>query len=106
MCCVTKNSLRPPLPASETSWLLSGPITLKLSKSSRNILTSSYFLVLHNPFCGGLLTPMRYDLERGGWSRGGRLGARGSRRGPTQVQLLLFRFRGFSSVKDLGNDLR
>src|ERR1700731_478087 len=54
MCCVTKNSLRPPLPASETSWLLSGPITLKLSKSSRNILTSSYFLVLHNPHSGRL----------------------------------------------------
>jgi len=59
-----------------------------------------------NPFCGGLLTPMRYDLERGWWSRGGRLGARGSRRGPIQIQVLLFRFRGFSSVKDLGNDPR
>src|SRR5580704_2738331 len=33
-------------------------------------------------------------------------GALGSRRRPTHVQVLLFRLRGFSSVKDLGNDPR
>src|SRR6516165_6937849 len=31
-----------------------------------------------NPFYDGrLLTPMRHDLKRGGWSRGGRLGRAG-----------------------------
>ena len=52
------------------------------------------------------VAPMRYDLERGGGAGEGVLGARRSRRGPTQVQGLLFRFRGFSSVKYLGNDPR
>jgi hypothetical protein len=52
------------------------------------------------------VAPMRYDLERGGWSRRGRFGRAETRRGPTQVQVLLFRFRGFSSVNYLGNDPR
>jgi hypothetical protein len=52
------------------------------------------------------VAPMRYDLERGGVEQERAFWARRSRRGPTQVQGLLFRFRGFSSVKYLGNDPR
>jgi hypothetical protein len=73
------------------------------------VLASTYAICLMNLPHPGSPCTRATDIAAGTWlavEQGSVWGARGSRRRPTYLQLLLLRFRGFSSVQNLSNDPR